>query len=419
MATSAKSAAPKSIASTAATKERRPGSAQTEARSHKLFMDLLDDVLVAEPVLHAFDGSICRSHAAIFWRFVCRDLITDLDERIEAAIDDGGSPEAVLDSVLAEVVAATRGTLNSAGRDDEANRRLTVQLGGDEVRERLPVILTAISCRSLLKKARGFGRAANSLPDEAAVGAALQKLPLNEPAVAALVLHVVVGQVSNPSRLVAGIIPRCGGAGEDLIRSGGFGLLIEALLAHAQSQYSLLSDTSGTFVDVDLICRSLDRFHRLVRSINGYVELHRSSRWSRLLSELIMAVSNRIEPRLREVSSDVSQALRRAREGSDRIDSDRVLAALNGLYLLATVRDARDSLALNALFDKLWTETGQALEALLPRNLDDYRNNPESEIAAQRVDAGLKMAEIRFNAEYADILRRARDAVGRRGNLAG
>lgn len=418
MATPANSA-PKSNAEDAAAKERRSASAPSETRSQKLFLGLLKDVIVEEPILHAFDGSICRTHANIFWRFVCRDLITDLDERIEAAIEGGEAPEAALDALLPEVVAATRGTLNGAGRDDEANRRLTVQLGGDEVRERLPVILTAIRCRTLIKKAQAFGRAANALPDEATVGRALKNLPLKEPAVAALVLNAVVGQVSNPSRLVAGIIPNCGGASEDLIRSGGYGLLIEALLAHAQCQYSRLSDNSGTFADVDLICRSVDRFHRLIRAISGYVELHRSSRWSRLLSELIMAVTNRIEPRLREVSSDVSQALRRPREGNDRIDPDRVLAALNGLYLLAAVRDARDSLALNALFDKLWAETGQALETLLPRNLDDYRNNPGSEIAAQRVDAGLKMAEIRFNAEYAEILRRARDAVGRRSGLAG
>jgi hypothetical protein len=32
----------------------------------------------------------------------------------------------------------------------------------------------------------------------------------------------------------------------------------------------------------------------------------------------------------------------------------------------------------------------------------------------ERLEAGIKMAEIRYNAEYADILRRARDNAGRR-----
>ena len=35
-------------------------------------------------------------------------------------------------------------------------------------------------------------------------------------------------------------------------------------------------------------------------------------------------------------------------------------------------------------------------------------------MSAERLEAGIKMAELRFNQEYADVLRRARDAAGRR-----
>jgi hypothetical protein len=106
--------------------------------------------------------------------------------------------------------------------------------------------------------------------------------------------------------------------------------------------------------------------------------------------------------------------MRRGREGSDRIDEDRMLAAINGVYLLATVRECRDSLALNAVFDQAWSQSGQALEVHLQRNLDLIRQNPADAPTSLRLDAGIKMAEVRFNPEYAETLRRARAAAERR-----
>jgi len=170
-----------------------------------------------------------------------------------------------------------------------------------------------------------------------------------------------------------------------------------------------------TFGDMDLICRAIDRFHRLVRAVNGYVELARNSRWAQIASALTKTVSERVDPKLREVAPDVNLAMRR-REASDRLDSDQVLSALNGMYLLATVRDCRDSMAVNATFDQVWSQVGQALEIHLERNLEILRKNPADRVTSGRLDAAIKMAELRFNAEYADVLRRAKDAAERRLN---
>ena len=171
---------------------------------------------------------------------------------------------------------------------------------------------------------------------------------------------------------------------------------------------------TGAFADMDLSCRAIDRFHRLIRAVNGYIELGRTGRWTAIIAALIKTASARVEPKLRELMPDINQSLRRARDGADRLDSDRLLAALNGVYLLATVRDCRDSLALNALFDQAWTQTGQSLELHITRNLDLLRENPADKIIAARLETGIKMAELRFNADYADVLRRARDGAERR-----
>jgi hypothetical protein len=377
----------------------------------KPFAGMIETVIVEEPALHAFPGSILRSHAMAGWTWVYRDLCPDL---IDAeTILDGSLTSATLEPLMPQVMTRIKEGL-AAAKDPEASRRLRAMLGSDEARDALPVLLNALRARPLLTKAQAFGKAINTITDDAALGVALQSMPLQDPPLAALLFHAALGQVANPTRLVTTVIKLAGNATEVTVARSGFTPVVEAILAHAQNQLHRLQPT-GAFADVDLICRSLDRFHRLVRSLTGYVEFSRGSRWATILSAVTKQVSDRIEPRLREVVPDMNQALRRAREGVvDRLDDDRLLAAINGVYLLVTIRDCRDSLALNAMFDQAWSQSAQALELHLQRNLDLLRENPSDAVISARLDAGIKMAEVRFNPEYAETLRRARAAAERR-----
>jgi hypothetical protein len=254
--------------------------------------------------------------------------------------------------------------------------------------------------------------AANGMQDEAGLALALQSMPLNDQAVAALLLMAAVSQVANPAKPTTAAIRTTGSPSEAAIRRAGFAPLIDAMLAQAQNQIHFLGN-SGAYAYIDLTCRAIDRFHKLARAVNGYLELARASHWSTVVAALTKSVSERIEPRLRDVAGSVNMALRRGREGSDRLDSDQILVALNGVYVLAAVRDARDSLGVNALFDQAWSQVGQALEIHLQRGLDVLRQNPADKVTSARLDAAIKMAELRFNPEYADTLRKAKDSAER------
>jgi hypothetical protein len=132
-----------------------------------------------------------------------------------------------------------------------------------------------------------------------------------------------------------------------------------------------------------------------------------------VLSAITKHVSDRLEPRLKEVVTDLNQAMRR-RESADRLDTDKLLAAVGGIYLLATVRDCRDSLALNSVFEQAWHQSGQALEIHIQRNMDLFKENPDDANTIARLDAVIQMAHVRFSPEYAETLKRARQAVERR-----
>jgi len=376
----------------------------------KPFLGLIDAIIVDSPAEYSFDGSVTAEHANAAWVWMTRDLASDL---VDAdALDDVPNSVAALDSLVPELLNRARKALGQVQSDPEAIRRIKSQLGGEEAWAKLPVVLNALRCRSLLEKAQGFGRAANGMPDEAALALALQSMPLQDQPVASLLMHAAVSQVAMPSRLVTAAIRIANNPAEAALVRAGFAPLVNAILAHAQNQIPPLNQV-GTFGDMDLVCRSVDRFHRLLRAVTGYVELDRGSRWSTIASELTKSVSERIDPKLRDVAPDLNLALRR-RDGADRVDGDQILSAMNGMYLLATVRDSRDSLAVNALFDQVWSQTGQALEIHIERNLDHLRRHPGDPVTNARLDAALKMAEIRFNQEYAETMRRAKEATGRR-----
>lgn len=375
------------------------------------FCGLIDPILVDEPVLTVFAGSVSRAAADAAWLWVARDLRPDLIG--QARLSDGSFSASDLDPLMPQIVVSMKEALDQTDVSQEALRRLRAQTGRDAVKSEFPVILTALRHRAVLSKAQGFGKAINGIAEDAALGVALQSMPLQDAKLAAMLFQAALSFVANPTRLITAAIRISGNASEVSLARNGYGPLIEAFLAHAQNQLHNL-DLGGPFADIDLACRSLERFHRLVRALTGYVEFARGSHYTQALSSVTKAVSDRVEPRLREVVTDLNMAMRRPREGADRVDNDSILAAINGIYLLSTVRDCRDSLALNAVFDQAWSQSAQALEIHVQRNLDLIRQNPADAAAGARMDAAIAMAQIRFNPEYADTLRRARQAAERR-----
>ena len=370
------------------------------------------DAVVVEPFGDfTFDGAVSIDDAMAAWTWIARDVAPDLIDL--DGIDDAPDKIAALEALTPDLLGRARKLLSEAQSNPETARRIRTQLGGDEPWERLPIVLNALRCRSLLDKAQSFGRAANAMADESTLALALQSMPLQDHAVASLLMTAAVGQVAAPSKLITAAIRIANSPAEPALIRAGFAPLVDALLAHAQSQIPAFNQ-AGTFGDMDLVCRSVDRFHRLLRAMTGYVELNRGSRWSLIAAALTKAASERIEPKLRNVAPDLNLALRR-REGADRVDGDQILSAMNGIYLLATVRDSRDSLAVNAVFDQVWAQTGQALEIHIERNLEALRRNPADSASSARLDAALKMAELRFNQDYAETMRRAKEVAERRG----
>ncbi|WP_404405364.1 hypothetical protein [Pelagibacterium halotolerans] len=391
-----------------------PKASKGEVISRPAFEAALAGVLVDPPVAHDFPGAIDREIAGAIWTWIARDVAVDPVARLADGIESGAEPGAAFEAMLPEILDALKAMLGQEAEDYELERRNTIQMGGEDTRKRLPYVIMALRRHKLLDQAAVFGKAISTLQDEAAIATALQSIAINNPVTRALWMQAMMSTTANPSRVMAAAASLSGGGDEVRIANGEFAPLVDAMLSHAQSQIALLGTHPGVFADNDLACKAIDRFHRLMRAINYNLEIDRKSHWGMIIADLTGRVAERLDRPMREITANVTKALRKPREGADRVDPDDVLGALNGIYLLITVRNSRDSLAVNALLEKAWSETGQAVEVLVTRALDMFRANPSDPVARERLDAGIKLAELRFNPEYADILRRARDGAGRR-----
>ncbi len=373
---------------------------------------LIGPVLVDPPVLYPFKGSVEKTQAIAVWNWLVRDIKPDLEQGAARALSAQATArsQSAFSLELADTISST---CQAVSKDEEAQRRLRVQIGGDEIFQSLDQIQSAFRHHQLLPQAVAFGRAINGVHNEDALKLALNAFPVNDPAVAALMMHAAIGPVKNPHRLVSVILDMADVQTQQGIEAAGLAPVVEAILAHAQNQLGVFVDSYGKFADIDLSCRALDRFNRLIVAVSIITENDRNCLWGQKVSGLIREISGMIEPRLSRLDSDIRVSLRKPRAGADCTDPELILDALNGLYLLVAVKAAKESLALNSLVSTLWVTTGKDLETLMSRSLEAFRKEPENPVLLERLNAGIKMAEVRFNPEYAAILIRARDTAGR------
>src|SRR5690606_35064407 len=160
------------------------------------------------PVTFPFAGSVTRSHAQAGWTWVYRDLCPDL---ISAdGIANGHISARDVEAVMRELLARMKKAVAMIAQDTEKDRHLRVARGSAEARDALPTIMLALRSRAVLTKAQAFGKAVNTIGDDAALGVALQSMPLNDPPLAALLFQAAMGRIANPTRLITTIIRHSG-----------------------------------------------------------------------------------------------------------------------------------------------------------------------------------------------------------------
>lgn len=396
-----------------AAERRSPAEPSTGLPDRDILRGLIGSVLVEGAVHFQPQGAILLPQLEAVWHWLNRDIDTSLSigaRKLLAAPDASSEISAFCLAISTLLMQQVR----LAADDHKLAHDIRVQIGDDNAYANLEKIAMAFKCQPFLPKALAFGRSLNQQREDAALALSLKSFPAKQSPLMPFIMHAAMSQISQPARIVGAIINLAEGSGESEVLQAGYGAIVDALLAHAQNQISLIYD-DGPFTDMDLACQAVARFHALIRGVSIITENSPQGRWAQQVSKLIAHISDRLEPRIARIEVDVRQSLRLPRSEKDHLDTGLLLEALSGMYLLSTIRESRESLGVNSALETAWTQTGQVLEILIERNLEAFKSDPSNELTARRLDAAINMARIRFNPEYADIVKRAMDSAARRG----
>lgn len=364
-----------------------------------------------------FGMAIEKKHLEKFWVWLERDgapeYIGQLKEKI---LKDPKKADQLIAMAFKELVKPLQDQLEAAHASSEFQRRLTIQLGGFDVFEAFPLIITAFKNIDKLRAAKDLAAHVKQYETEEEFSDLVEAIELPSGSVQKLWCTAFVYHMAWPGKFMLGVLDHCFGDTESAVRKSGYGPYGDAMIINLQQLVDTIEEQAGVFSDIDLMCLAIDRYHRIARVMHYYLELGKSSQWNHCLEVLTSRVSKVLEKRLSQVVPNVTNVLRTPTQNAQILfTTDQVLQAYNSVYLLDAARNAKESLAVNNVVERTWNELGKSLEILLERALEDQKAAAFGDsLAIAKVDIAIKLCAIRFGAEYAQIMSKNKDNIERR-----
>lgn len=378
--------------------------------------DLLEPVMMRSSPL-IFATAIEKKHLEKFWVWLERDGAPKLIEGLKAKVlEEPKKVERLVASAFKQLVAPLERQYQAALESTEVQRRMSIQLGGFDVYEAFPLILTAIKHYDQLRAAKELASHMKQYETEEEFSDLVEVIELPTGPAQKLWCTALVYNMAWPGKFMMGVLDHCYGETEQTVRKSGYGPYGDAMVVNLQQLVDTIEEQAGLFSDIDLMCRAIDRFHRIARVLHYYLDLGKSSQWNHCIEILTGRVSKVLEKRLSEVVPNVTNVLRTpAQKAQILFTTDHVLQAYNSVYLLDAARNAKESLAVNTVVERTWNELGKSLEILLERALEDQKAAPFGDsLAIAKVDIAIKLCSIRFGAEYAQIMSKNKENIERR-----
>lgn len=364
-----------------------------------------------------FGMAIEKKHLEKFWVWLEREGAPEQIAQLKKeTLKDPKQAEQLIAHAFKDLVKPLQHQLDSAHANKEVQRRLTIQLGGFDVYEAFPLIITAFKNIDKLRAAKDLAAHVKQYETEEEFSDLVGAIELPSGPVQKLWCTAFIHHMAWPGKFMVGVLDHCFGETEMAVRKSGYGPYGDAMITNLQQLEDIIEEQAGVFSDIDLMCLAIDRYHRIARVMHYYLELGKSSQWNHGLEVLTSRVSNVLEKRLSQVVANVTSVLRTpAQKAQILFTTDQVLQAYNSVYLLDAARNAKESLAVNKVVDRTWNELGKSLEILLERALEDQKAAPFGDsLAIAKVDIAIKLCAIRFGLDYAQIMSKNKDNIERR-----
>jgi hypothetical protein len=366
-------------------------------------------------------ASLSKKHLMKFWEWVQRDVDRDTVSAINDVLGADKAPsEREIETQLNSLIELVEPIYEAALADNERRRRLSIQLGGPEVFDSLGTCLLVFKYIAFINSGFLLARELRRNAEVETFSYALDQAQFPSQEAKKLWCLAFIRGIPKAELLANALAQKFTTKTENAIRATNLGEYLDALVIEAQKQIETIEQQTGTFRDVDLICRSIDRFHHISRSLQFNLDLPKTTPWVRHLEDLIKRAAIALNGRFNDVVKDVNKVLRPA-QGTDKthLDPNDVLQAYNGLYILTATRAARESLAVNAVVERAWRDVGQGLEVMVDRIFEHYKVVAGTDpFATAQADVAIKFCSIRFGDEYAQVLKRNKLNIEQRVNRA-
>ncbi len=383
--------------------------------SHDLrraFFAPLAPFLIDAPGLPSRPGRILVESAFGIWNWLEREALAS--EIAGAMAYDEPAAEAAA-ALRARVFARAEEEIAAARRVPKGILRLEAALGGEEPLkdlQRLPVAFEVAEGPAATLLA---ALPASIAPEPAALRAAAQAVaaaagekPEHLPWLYAAMVHRLPSPVLLPRLAIA----LAGSSSPIALAGSPHGAAIDLLVTEIEAEAARLVRDRGDRRPVAPCSAAIARFHALVHETAAILDLAKAPRWAGRLAAAKTRISAEIEREIDGAGGLVRRVLGK-RGGADAPDAADLADAERALAFLAAGEAAKESLALNQSLATLSRDVGKSLSGYLDPLLNSLRrlSPADRETALPRVDAGIRLAELHFGAEYAASLRRIRAAA--------
>jgi hypothetical protein len=385
----------------------------------RLFFSPVEDLLVDAALCGPERGRIKRTSLSLIWAWLQRDVAPDkVREALDIAQRLETDPEdiAALAEDLREHVAPTvQQLIDGAHATEKGRQKLAMLVGGARAMRDLEDVFAAFASRPWLDALR------ESLPerltewDFKADSPSLKRIKSvtdRNSRFAFLVAAVVLRRVEAPESMMSLAAGLAGSVSVKRIATSGYAVFAEAALSEVE-RFALIAtgECSNTALG-----EALNAYCRLVRVFDRQFEFEEKPEWQKRIAETRRAMSALVTRELDAMLGNVRRLLSVpavGENGEPILDAGLMDEALRGVMLLNKMRDFAESLAVNEITARSRQSLEQSLEfktrALLSGLAGAQGRARRAHQAA--VDAAIELCEAYFGKDYADQLRRSRQAA--------
>ena len=371
-------------------------------------------------------GRISWHSCTLVWRWLMRDLMPE--EVATALATDPSGIDKEARRLRSKATGLVRDVIRTVSVSPIAVQRLVAQVGGERVYRDLRDMLDALDRADWMTEFLAeFPEVVTrkTLDENKAMLAPIIQLALTRPADTVWALSALMHRLETPALLLRMALALVGSNDTARLVKTPYAVAVDLFLSELEIETQRIRDTEAAVAVHEATALAMERFHLLVRDLEGLIEIPPSSGWGKRLAGFKAGVSNWLEQTIMTAPGLVRRALRARDVSGQRVgyDADLIADTERALRIVSIAAFAKDSLAVNTALGRVRRDIEQAFEALSAPLIEELRNafGEERDVLMRRTEAVVRLAEIHFGPDYSTSIRRSRHTAihGPIGKLAG